>query len=258
MITLFYIILNNSINIKIYSIFTRIKMSVRKIFKIMDILFEKIIKTNLSVINSEEKKKLIFRILIYFHSFFFEKKINIFQKKYLLKTEKSFIFLKNKKISFEKFDKKYLSNLLKSYSKNSSIILFFKKNTIINSTYHLLFKNFLFWKINKEKRNKFYRLLYFLTSKKILLLHVNSFRKRIKIKNSIFDNKNTKSFKKIFQKDLILITKNCCKKNHKEKKCDRFKVKSTFFSNIFDNYMYYNKNSNQKILFFQKKGKLIL
>ena len=69
-------------------------MSVRKIFKIMDILFEKIIKTNLSVINSEEKKKLIFRILIYFHSFFFEKKNKYIPEKISLEDRKEFYFFK--------------------------------------------------------------------------------------------------------------------------------------------------------------------
>jgi hypothetical protein len=224
-----------------------------KIFNIMDIIFEKITKTNLSDFDSGEKKKLSFRILIYFNLFFFEKKINIFQKKYQLMKKNGFLFLKNKKISFEKFDKKYLFSLFRSYSKNASIILFFKKNTIINNTYHHILERFLVWKINKEKRNKFYRLLNFFTSQKILLLYVNDFRRRIKKKNSTFDNMYVKSFKKFFQKELILIIKNCCKKNHKEKKCANLKPKSPFYSNNFDYRMNYNKNSNQKILFFQKK-----
>jgi hypothetical protein len=192
-------------------------MSLHKVFNSIGILFEKITKTNLSVFDFGEKRKLIIRILIYFILFFFQKKINIFQKKYQLMRKKSFLFLKNKKSSFEKFDKKCLFSLFKSYSKNASIILFFKKNIIINNKYHHHLKKFLVWRINKEKRNKFYRFLNFFTSQKILLLYVNGFRKRIKTKNSRFDNNNIKSFKKFFKKGLIFIIKNYCKKNHKEK-----------------------------------------
>lgn len=224
-----------------------------KIFGIMGILFEKIIKSNLSVLDSGEKKKLIIKILIYFHSFFFEKKINIFQKKYHWKTKEDFLFFKNKKSSFDKFDKKCLFSLLKSYSKNESMVLFFKKNTIINNTHRYLLKKFLIWKINKEKRNKFYRLLNFIRFQKILLFYINGFRKRNKIKNSIFDYKNTKSFKKIFQKNLTYIIKNDSKKIHEAKKFASLKLKSLLFSKNFDNYIHYNKNSHQKILIFQKK-----
>ena len=133
------------------------------------------------------------------------------------------------------------------------MVLFFKKNTIINNTHRYLLKKFLIWKINKEKRNKFYRLLNFIRFQKILLFYINGFRKRNKIKNSIFDYKNTKSFKKIFQKNLTYIIKNDSKKIHEAKKFASLKLKSLLFSKNFDNYIHYNKNSHQKILIFQKK-----